>query len=187
MGLPTFLVSFLHQPWQLRWTLHIRLSTMPLVQQWTVKVHGWQGGYVNTQKWRAHTFVDIVRVWILQLVWEKREIESTYTHPYQYARERERGIIRIKGQQRENKQIGYYFWQILLYLLLQRNGGWESQYMYTVCTTNPWGVHPAYCENFHLYSPQNKGLSGKCCEAAVHALSQLPVISDVRTWVCMCA
>lgn len=62
--------SFLHQPWQLRWTVHIRrMSTTPLVQQWTVKVHGWQGGYINTEKWRAHTFVDTVSTLSLSLTY----------------------------------------------------------------------------------------------------------------------
>lgn len=75
--------SYINPDWQQRWTVHIRrLSTMPLVQQWTVNVHGWQGGFVDTEKWERKEYKENTHFrWHFLdaevCVWER---ESTYLH-----------------------------------------------------------------------------------------------------------
>ena len=144
--------SYVNPDWQLRWTVHIRrLSTMPLVQQWTVNVHGWQGGFVDTEKWerkeREHTLsLTLSRYWSVRE--RVRERESTYLHrhfldPWQMCYlliQRSERIRVLDCTERINKlgtiSDGYST------CLCREVGVWGS--WYTVRTTNPWRGPLAY-------------------------------------------
>ena len=72
--------SYINPDWQLRWTVHIRrLSTMPLVQQWTVNVHGWQGDFIDTEKWERKEYKENTHFcwhFLDTEVWEKERAHT---------------------------------------------------------------------------------------------------------------